>query len=69
MPRESSLSQHEYHADYCMCPACREWAEHMEARHALDLLAARDSEVRQAKPATDAEWSEFFNREFPRAAS
>ena len=55
------------HRDYCGCPKCREWEEWHEARHALDLLAAADAEVRQAKPATPSEWAAFFDAEFPRA--
>lgn len=55
------------HRDYCMCSACREWAEHMEARHALDRLALADIELRQAKPATAREWAAYFDAEFPRS--
>jgi hypothetical protein len=39
----------------------------MEDRHAMDALAAADAEVRQAKPATAAEWSDYLDAEFPRA--
>jgi hypothetical protein len=39
----------------------------MEDRHAMDVLAARDAESRQAKPATAAEWDAYFDAEFPRA--
>jgi hypothetical protein len=39
----------------------------MERQRALDRLALADAELRQAKPATQAEWDQFFNREFPRS--
>jgi hypothetical protein len=55
------------HPDFCGCPSCTAWADYHEARHALDLLSARDAELRHAKPATQAEWDRFFNAEFPRS--
>jgi hypothetical protein len=68
MPDNFATSQAQHVCrDYCQCPACTAWADYHEARHALDLLAARDAEVRQAKPATPAEWCDFLDAEFPRA--
>lgn len=55
------------HDQFCTCIDCRTaWEDWHEAKYALRLLAAQDEQVRQAKPATDREWAEFFDAEFPR---
>jgi hypothetical protein len=56
------------HPRACDCTVCLDaWVAWMERQRALDRLALADAELRQAKPATQAEWDQFFNREFPRA--
>jgi hypothetical protein len=56
------------HTEYCDCLHCRlEWEADQEEQYAVRLLAAQDEQVRQAKPATDAEWAEFMDAEWPRA--
>jgi hypothetical protein len=51
----------------CDCLDCRvAWEDSQEAEYALRLLAAQDEQIRQAKPATDAEWAAFMDAEFPR---
>ena len=42
------------------------WCDWMERIRALDRLVLADVELRQARPATDAEWAAFLEREFPR---
>jgi hypothetical protein len=60
--RRNSIPEH------CDCLNCRTaWEDEQEALYALRLLAAQDVELRQAKPATDAEWRAFMDGEFPRA--
>jgi hypothetical protein len=55
------------HSRWCDCLDCRvAWEDSQEAEYALRLLAAQDEEIRQAKLATDQEWAEFFDAEFPR---
>jgi hypothetical protein len=56
------------HPQACDCTVCLDaWVAWMERQRALDRLALADIELRQAKPATAREWSEFFDREFPRS--
>jgi hypothetical protein len=62
MPR----TDYEIHPSYCHCPACREWEDYWEAWHAIQVLAAQDIELRHARPATDREWAEFMDAEWPR---
>jgi hypothetical protein len=55
------------HKRWCTCLDCRTaWEDWHEAKYALRLLDAQDGEVRQATPATDAEWAAFMAGEFPR---
>lgn len=61
------LTQHKPHASDCDCEAClTEWGDNFEAVLLLDRLAARDPERHGAKPASDREWREYLDREFPR---
>lgn len=53
MTRHNGIPEH---AKWCDCLDCRTaWR-----------LAEQDAELRQAKPATDAEWAAFFDVEYPR---
>jgi hypothetical protein len=55
------------HSRWCDCLDCRTaWEEWHEAKY-RDRLALQDIELRQTRPATDAEWAEFMAAEFPRA--
>ena len=55
------------HPPQCDCVSCLDlWAAWMERVRALDRLVLADVELRQARPATDAEWAAFLEREFPR---
>lgn len=57
------------HSHWCDCLDCRDYREAWEDWHEakyLWRLAEQDEQVRQAKPATDAEWAAFFDAEFPR---
>lgn len=54
------------HSRWCNCNDCRAaWEDWHEAKY-LDRLALRHIELRQAKPATEQEWAEFFDAELPR---
>jgi hypothetical protein len=54
------------HARFCECPDCRTaWEEWHEAKY-HERVALRDIELRHARPATDQEWAEFLDAEFPR---
>ena len=46
------------HSQSCDCQFCH--------RGEMDPLQLADIELRHAKPATDEEWQQFMDREFPR---
>lgn len=55
------------HPRQCDCQVClAEWGEWMEQKREIDNLALAEIELRQAKPATDAEWQSFLDGEWPR---
>lgn len=55
------------HARDCDCEAClTEYGDHFEAVLLADRLAATDPERNGAVPATEEEWREYLDREFPR---
>lgn len=52
----------------CDCDQClTEYGDHFEAVLLMDQLAARDPDCIGAKSATDREWQEYLDTEFPRA--
>lgn len=54
------------HPRDCDCESCmEEYAEHFRGILLADRLAARDPERAGAVPATDAEWREHMDAEFP----
>lgn len=56
------------HTRDCDCERClQEYGDHFEAVLLMDRLAASDPERQGAKPATDREWQEFLDAEFPKA--
>lgn len=56
------------HPRDCDCEAClTEYGDHFEAVLLMDKLAARDPERNGAVPATEREWREHLDAEFPRA--
>lgn len=58
------------HAPDCDCEAClMAYGDHFEAVLLLDRLSARDPERQGAKPATDEEWAEYLDAEFPVVAN
>jgi hypothetical protein len=61
------------HHRFCDCLDCRaaweEWHEAKYRQRQLDRDALADIELRQAKPATDAEWAAFMDAEYPRVGA